>query len=108
MSIYSNAIAHYGEAHQVFQAAQEHAELAAQLNKFAQALIRGEKPMNGFEVASERADCEIMDKQLDIILLDLISAKVQQKQYKLKRLLMRITPKHEEVFNEEIAGDGDA
>lgn len=101
MSLYQDAIIHYGHAHQILQAAQEHAELAAQLTKYGQSLIRNEKPMNGFEVASERADCEIMDKQLDIMLHHLNGAKVQQKQYKLSRLSARITRKADEVIDEE-------
>lgn len=108
MSLYQDAIIHYGHAHQILQAAQELSEAAAQLTKYGQALIRGEKPANGFEVASELADVEIMQKQLDIMLHHLNGAKVQQKQFKLKRLSMRITRNAVEVFDEEIAGDGDA
>ncbi|NTU50288.1 MAG: hypothetical protein HGA87_05315 [Desulfobulbaceae bacterium] len=108
MNLYHKAIAHYGVAHQILKAAEEHSEYAAALTKYGLALLRGETPVNGKRVDEERADCEIMDRQLDIIFADRNGGKTQEKLRKLDRLSMQITQERRMVScDETIGGDGD-
>ena len=86
MSIYREAIDHYGVALQILKAAEEHAEYAAELSQYGISLLQGKVPKNANSLAEERADCEIMEKQMDIVLRDLNGAKSSWKLKKLARL----------------------
>jgi hypothetical protein len=109
MTIYHKAISRFGPALQILKAAEEHAEYAAELAQYGIALLQDAKPKNAYQLAEERADCEIMEKQMDIILSNLNGAKNEWKRSKLDRLSKMITNKQSEVIcDETIGGDGDA
>ena len=90
MSIYHRIIGHFGVPLQILKAAEEHAEYSARLTKYAISLMLGQKPKNGYELAEERAACEIMEKQMDIILVDLNGAKQEWKRKKLDKMAKMI------------------
>ena len=91
MSIYHDAVDHFGEATQVLKAAEAHARYAAELSRRAVSMMRGEKPGNGNALATERAECEISEKIMDIILRDLGGAKTEWKRRKIMNLSAIIT-----------------
>lgn len=63
MSIYTDAIQHYGPRHQLRKATEELAELIVALNHYAEGRDNAHA-----EVVGELADCRIMMGQLEIVL----------------------------------------
>ena len=86
MSIYHDAVDHFGEVTQVLKAAEAHARYASELSRRVVSMMLGEKPRNGNDLASERAECEIAEKMMDIILRDLGGAKAEWKRRKISNL----------------------
>jgi len=68
MSIYDDAVTHFGATHQKLKAAEELSELSASLIKYALAKMEGLDTNNGANVAEELADVEIMLEQLRVAL----------------------------------------
>ena len=97
MSVYHDAINHYGSTLQILKAAEKHAEYAAELTQYGLALLQGKRPKNANQLAEERADCEIMDRQMNIIFADSNGAKTEWKRRKLERLSKMITQETERI-----------
>ena len=85
MSIYHDAVDHFGEATQVLKASEAHARYAAELSRYVVSILRG-KTKGGNDLAEVRAECEISEKIMDIILHDLGGAKTEWKRRKISNL----------------------
>lgn len=89
MSIYHDAIAHYGEDHQLMKCAEELNEMAAAIIGYVTRKQEGGSP-EPHRIMCEKADVEITMKQLGMIFASWANVCDREKRFKLKRLAERI------------------
>lgn len=95
-TIYSDAISHYGEAHQIIKAIEELSELQKELCKFLGGLMEGTYVNNTDKrdrakclITGEMADVEIMLRQM-VLIFDNEQAMEAVIDGKLRRLRVRM------------------
>lgn len=89
MSIYSDAIKHYGEDHQLMKCAEELNELAAAIIGYVMRKQEGGSPQP-HRIMCEKADVEITLKQVGMIFADYANVCDKERRFKLHRLAERI------------------
>lgn len=82
MTIYKEALFHFGEGHQVLKAIEELGELTVELARFKRC------PDNILECIDEIADCYVMLAQLkEVFGADKVDRRIAEKTERLRRLM---------------------
>ncbi|NTW98350.1 MAG: hypothetical protein HGB35_00120 [Geobacteraceae bacterium] len=89
MSIYNDAINHFGTDSQLLKCAEELNEMAAEIIGFVTRKMAGGDP-HPHKIMCEKADVEITLKQVGIIFSNYSNICSKEKRFKLNRLAERI------------------
>jgi hypothetical protein len=96
VSIYHDAIKHYGEEHQLIKCAEELNELSAAIIGYVIRKQEGGSP-DPHRIMCEKADVEITMKQLGMIFASWANVCDKERRFKLARLAERIQQDREKI-----------